>query len=41
LRICKPILQEEKADLVILAKELLRNPYFALDVAMELSEDVA
>ena len=34
------ILQEEKADLVLLAKELLRNPYFALRAAGELGEDV-
>jgi 2,4-dienoyl-CoA reductase-like NADH-dependent reductase (Old Yellow Enzyme family) len=35
------ILQEEKADLVLLARELLRNPYFALNAARELDEDVA
>lgn len=34
------ILQEEKADLVLLAKELLRNPYFALNAAGELGDDV-
>ena len=34
------ILQEEKADLVLLAKELLRNPYFALNAARDLGEDV-
>jgi len=34
------ILQEEKADLVLLAKELLRNPYFALNAAGDLGEDV-
>jgi len=34
------ILQEEKADLVLLAKELLRNPYFALNAARELGEEV-
>ena len=34
------ILQEEKADLVLLARELLRNPYFALSAARELGEDV-
>ena len=34
------ILQEGKADLVLLAKELLRNPYFALNAARELGEDV-
>jgi 2,4-dienoyl-CoA reductase-like NADH-dependent reductase (Old Yellow Enzyme family) len=35
------ILQEKKADLVLLARELLRNPYFALNAARELGEDVA
>jgi len=35
------ILEEEKADLVLLARELLRNPYFALSAARELGEDVA
>jgi 2,4-dienoyl-CoA reductase-like NADH-dependent reductase (Old Yellow Enzyme family) len=30
------IIQEEKADLVFLARELLRNPYFALRAAKEL-----
>lgn len=34
------ILQEGKADLVLLAKELLRNPYFALNAARDLGEDV-
>jgi 2,4-dienoyl-CoA reductase-like NADH-dependent reductase (Old Yellow Enzyme family) len=34
------ILQEEKADLVFLARELLRNPYFPLIAAKELGEDV-
>ena len=34
------ILQEKKADLVLLAKELLRNPYFALNAARDLGEDV-
>ena len=34
------ILQEEKADLVLLARELLRNPYFALNAARELGVDV-
>lgn len=33
------ILQEGKADLVLLAKELLRNPYFALNAARDLGED--
>jgi 2,4-dienoyl-CoA reductase-like NADH-dependent reductase (Old Yellow Enzyme family) len=34
------ILQEEKADLVLLGRELLRNPYFPLFAARELGEDV-
>lgn len=34
------ILQKGKADLVLLAKELLRNPYFALNAARDLGEDV-
>lgn len=34
------ILQEDKADVVILARELLRNPYFALNAARELGVDV-
>jgi 2,4-dienoyl-CoA reductase-like NADH-dependent reductase (Old Yellow Enzyme family) len=35
------ILQEEKADLVLFARELLRNPYFPLLAARELGDDVA
>ena len=34
------ILQEEKADLVLFGRELLRNPYFPLLAAKELNEDV-
>jgi 2,4-dienoyl-CoA reductase-like NADH-dependent reductase (Old Yellow Enzyme family) len=34
------ILQEEKADLVLFARELLRNPYFPLLAARELGDDV-
>lgn len=34
------ILQEEKADLVLLARELLRNPYFPLVAAREMGIDV-
>jgi 2,4-dienoyl-CoA reductase-like NADH-dependent reductase (Old Yellow Enzyme family) len=34
------ILQEEKADLVFLGRELLRNPYFALHAARELGADI-
>ncbi len=35
------IINEEKADLIFLGRELLRNPYFALNAARELGEDVA
>ena len=34
------ILQEEKADLIFLARELLRNPYFPLVAARELGADI-
>ncbi len=34
------ILKEEKADLVLLARELLRNPYFPLRAGRELNEDL-
>lgn len=34
------ILQEEKADLILLGRELLRNPYFPLTAAKELSADI-
>jgi 2,4-dienoyl-CoA reductase-like NADH-dependent reductase (Old Yellow Enzyme family) len=34
------ILQEDKADLVFLARELLRNPYFPLIAARELGADI-
>jgi 2,4-dienoyl-CoA reductase-like NADH-dependent reductase (Old Yellow Enzyme family) len=34
------ILQEEKADLLFLARELLRNPYFPLLAAREQGEDI-
>ncbi|MGB8490802.1 MAG: NADPH dehydrogenase NamA [Bacteroidales bacterium] len=34
------ILQEGKADLIILARELLRNPYFALRAARDLGVDI-
>jgi 2,4-dienoyl-CoA reductase-like NADH-dependent reductase (Old Yellow Enzyme family) len=34
------ILQEEKADLVLLGRELLRNPYFPLLSARELGENI-
>jgi 2,4-dienoyl-CoA reductase-like NADH-dependent reductase (Old Yellow Enzyme family) len=39
-RQAESILQEEKSDLVFLARELLRNPYFPLLAARELSEDI-
>lgn len=34
------ILQDEKADLILLGRELLRNPYFPLIAAKELGEDI-
>ena len=34
------ILQDEKADLVFLGRELLRNPYFALQAARELGTEI-
>ncbi|MFN0256085.1 NADPH dehydrogenase NamA [Pedobacter ureilyticus] len=34
------ILKEEKADLIFMARELLRNPYFPLHAAKQLNEDV-
>jgi 2,4-dienoyl-CoA reductase-like NADH-dependent reductase (Old Yellow Enzyme family) len=39
-RQAESILQEEKADLVFLGRELLRNPYFPLLAARELDVDV-
>jgi 2,4-dienoyl-CoA reductase-like NADH-dependent reductase (Old Yellow Enzyme family) len=39
-RQAESILQQEKADLVVLARELLRNPYFPLNAARELGVDV-
>lgn len=39
-RQAETILQEEKADLVFFARELLRNPYFPLIAAHEAGEDV-
>ena len=35
------ILQNEEADLIIMARELLRNPYFPLAAAHELGDDIA
>jgi 2,4-dienoyl-CoA reductase-like NADH-dependent reductase (Old Yellow Enzyme family) len=34
------ILQEEKADLILMGRELLRNPYFPLQAAKELEEEI-
>lgn len=34
------IVKEEKADVVLLAREFLRNPYFPLQAAAELGEDL-
>ena len=39
-RQAESILEDGKADLVIIAKELLRNPYFPLNAAKELEVDV-
>jgi 2,4-dienoyl-CoA reductase-like NADH-dependent reductase (Old Yellow Enzyme family) len=35
------ILSEEKADLVLLGRELLRNPYFPMLAAKDLGEDIS
>jgi len=35
------ILREDKADLILLGRELLRNPYFALSAARELGDEIA
>lgn len=37
----KGIVNDEQADLIILARQLLRDPYFALHAAKESGEDVA
>lgn len=34
------ILREEKADLIMMGRELLRNPYFPLQAAKELGEEI-
>lgn len=34
------ILREEKADLILMGRELLRNPYFPLQAAKELGEEI-
>jgi 2,4-dienoyl-CoA reductase-like NADH-dependent reductase (Old Yellow Enzyme family) len=35
------ILLEEKADLILMGRELLRNPYFPLHAARELGDDIS
>lgn len=37
---CEQILQEGKADMILLARQLLRDPYFPLHAAKELGVDV-
>ena len=37
---CEQILQEQQADLIILARQMLRDPYFPLHAAKELGVDV-
>ena len=37
---CEQILQEGKADMILLARQLLREPYFPLHAAKELGVDV-
>ena len=39
-REAEDILQQDKADLIFLAREFLRNPYFPLQAALELGEEV-
>jgi 2,4-dienoyl-CoA reductase-like NADH-dependent reductase (Old Yellow Enzyme family) len=34
------ILQQDKADVVVMARELLRDPYFPLHAAQQLGDDV-
>ena len=34
------ILQSGKADLILIARESLRNPYFALQAAKELGDEI-
>jgi 2,4-dienoyl-CoA reductase-like NADH-dependent reductase (Old Yellow Enzyme family) len=38
---CEKILEEQKADLIIMARQLLREPYFPLHAAKELEVDLA
>jgi 2,4-dienoyl-CoA reductase-like NADH-dependent reductase (Old Yellow Enzyme family) len=37
---CEEILESGKADMVLLARQLLREPYFPLHAAKELGVDV-
>ncbi len=37
---CEQILQDQQADLIFLARQLLRDPYFPLRAAAELGEDI-
>jgi 2,4-dienoyl-CoA reductase-like NADH-dependent reductase (Old Yellow Enzyme family) len=34
------ILQDEKADLILFGREMLRNPFFPLNAAKDLGEDI-
>jgi 2,4-dienoyl-CoA reductase-like NADH-dependent reductase (Old Yellow Enzyme family) len=38
---CEAIISTDKADMVLLAREFLRNPYFPLQAANELGADIA
>jgi 2,4-dienoyl-CoA reductase-like NADH-dependent reductase (Old Yellow Enzyme family) len=40
-RQAEDILQQQQADLIMMARELLRDPYFPLHAAKELGDDVA
>jgi len=40
-RQAEAILQENRADLIFLAREILRNPYFSLMAAQDLGEDIS
>lgn len=37
---CEEIISDNKADLVLLGREMLRNPYWALDAAKKLNADI-
>lgn len=34
------ILQEDKADLILMGRELLRNPFFPLNAARDLGDEI-